>query len=133
MLDRKEGVPMLPNRTNQQMAHWQIVDGMTVYSADGEELGTVRNYDPRAGYLDIQKGWLFTKDFYVGMATVVSVDDDGLSIGLTKQDLEDDRFASPPGAGGAVHGEGFVFTEKEPVDVTDEEALETRPSGMPIY
>lgn len=40
----------------QHLFAWQIVDGMNVYSADGEKLGTVRNFDPSVGYLDVRKG-----------------------------------------------------------------------------
>lgn len=124
---------MVPNQTSRNMVNWQIADGMTVYGSDGDKLGTVRNYNPQAGYLDIQKGWLFHKDFYVGTATVVSVDEDGLTVELTKQDLEDDRFSSPPGAGGVVYGEGFVLTEKEPIGAVDEEVPVTRIVGGPVY
>jgi hypothetical protein len=73
--DDKEGRAMIGN----EAANLQIVDGMTVYGADGDKLGMVRNYDPESGYVDIQKGWLFHKDFYVGLAAIVSVDEHGIT------------------------------------------------------
>jgi len=110
----------MENQTTAGTANWEIADGMTVYGATGEKVGTVRNYDPGAGYLDVRKGWLFTKDFYVGLAAVQSVNEDGIVLRLTKEDLNDDRYASPP-TGGVVYGEGFILTEKEPTEVERED------------
>lgn len=124
---------MVPNPTTQNAAPWQVADGMTVYGTDGEKLGTVRNYDPQAGYFDIQRGWLFHKDFYVTLSDVAMIDENGIVLRLTKQELEDDRYTSPP-TGGVVYGEGFVLTEKEPIDAVDEEVPVTRTSGTrPVY
>jgi len=96
-------------------------------------LGTIHNFNPQTGYLDIRQGWLFHKDFFVGTAAVASIDDDGLSFVLTKQDLDDTRFASPPGAGGVVCGDSFAVVEKKPLDVTNEEVPVSGASGMPVY
>jgi hypothetical protein len=97
---------------NQQQkpdpATWQISDGMTVYALDGAKLGTVRNYDPRAGYLDVRKGWLFTKDFYVPLDAVVSVAEDGITLNLSKDELEHERYNTPPAPTEVVYGETFV-------------------------
>ena|SRR5581483_6423560 len=113
---------MSSDYTAHNPANWQIEDGMTVYGSDGAELGTVRHYDPRAGYLDVQKGRLFHKDFFVplsaiqsamgerltvrrvgepnlfsdGTTTVETPTGTGITLRLTKDDLEDDRYASPP-------------------------------------
>jgi len=83
-------------------ANWQIVDGMTVYATDGTKLGTLRNYNPQAGYLDIQKGWLFTKDFYVPTSMIDTVAEDGITLRLTKDDLSDPRYSSPMVDAGTV-------------------------------
>jgi hypothetical protein len=123
---------MRANRTNQNPTNQRIAAGMTVYAMDGDKVGTVRNYDPLVGYLDIQQGWLFTKDFYVGVGEVYTVDEDGITLRLTKDEL-DDRFASPPPIGRVTSEAGFVITEKEPIDIEDEEVPETRASGMPLY
>jgi hypothetical protein len=80
-------------------ASWQIADDMTVYSFDGEKVGKVRNYDPQAGYADVQKGWLYKKDVYVPLAAVSSVDEDGITLKLTKEALDDDRYSAPPTLG----------------------------------
>jgi hypothetical protein len=135
-MDREEA-SMSSDYTAHNPANWQIEDGMTVYGSDGEKLGTVRNYDRRAGYLDVQKGWLFAKDFYVPLSAIQSAMGDGLTVRqvggpsaltegrttvetatgtgitlrLTKEDLEDDRYASPPAISGAVDKENFRTTE----------------------
>jgi hypothetical protein len=99
------------NQTDRPtVANWQIIDGMTVYSADGYKLGTVRDYDPQAGYVDVKKGFLFTKDFYVPVTAVASVDDDSISINLTQDEVESGRYADPPqGSGDAsVYSEATV-------------------------
>ena len=76
-------------------ANWQIVEGMTVYATDGTKLGTLRNYNPQAGYLDIKQGWLFTKDFYVPSDMVDTVAEDCITLRLTKDDLDDPRYSTP--------------------------------------
>jgi hypothetical protein len=127
---------MVPNQTISDTADWPIMEGMTVYGVDGEKLGTVRNYDPQADYLDVQKGWLFHKDFYVPVSTVNTVMGDGLTLRLTSRDLDDERYATPPIAKSVEYGEGFILMEtvqKEPVDVESEEVPQTRDSGMPVY
>jgi hypothetical protein len=89
---------MFQNQGYMHTANWQIADGMTVYATDGTKLGTVRNYDPQAGYIDVHKGVLFTKDFYVPMDGVDAVAEDGVTLRLTKEDLDDDRYSTPSSA-----------------------------------
>jgi hypothetical protein len=79
--------------------NWHIADGMTVYSTDGEKVGTVRNYDPSADYLDVQKGFLFKKDFYVPLSSISAVDEDFVTLKLTKDALEDEHYSLPPALG----------------------------------
>jgi hypothetical protein len=124
---------MVPDPMRQNAASWEVADGMTVYGTDGEKLGAVRNYDPRAGYFDIQRGWLFHKDFYVTMSDVAKVDEHGIVLRLTKQELDDDRYTLPP-TGGVAYGEDIVHTEKEQIEVVDEEVPVTRTySGLAVY
>ncbi len=114
---------MVTNQTHTTIPNWQIAAGMTVYGSDGDKLGTVRNYDREAGWLDIQKGWLFQKDFYVGMVAITAVDEQGITLRLTKQDLDDDRYGSPPVAGEVEHvilAESTVSDEAEPLLVEHE-------------
>ena len=123
---------MVREPMGQSAASWEVADGMAVYGTDGEKLGTVRNYDPRVGYFDIQRGWLFHKDFYVTMSDVAMVDEHGIILRLTKQELDNDRYTLPP-TGGVAYDEGVVHTEKEPIEVVDEEVPVTRTdSGLAV-
>lgn len=83
----------------------QIAVGATVYDAAGEKIGTIAEYDPQAGYLLVEKGWLFRKDIYIPMSAITRIDENGVYLQFYKDDLQGDRYASPPVAsttGGAA-------------------------------
>ncbi len=128
---------MSSDYTAHNPANWQIENGMTVYGGDGQKLGAVRNYNPQAGYLDVQKGLLFHKDFYVPLSAIQSAMGEGLTVRrvgelgvmsggnvnvetptgtgivlrLTKDDLEDERYISPPVTSGTGEVGGHMATE----------------------
>jgi len=104
-------------------ASWQITDGMIIHGMDGEKLGSVRNYDPQVDYLDVQKGRLFHKDFYVPTTAVAAVDRDGVTLGLSSRDIADDHYAAPPSA------------EKEPLQLVEYDDVTTPHTGEnnPVY
>jgi len=83
-----------------------ITEGMTVYDAAGEKVGTVREYNAQGGYVDVEKGWLFHKDFYIPLNTVTRSDQDGVYLNLYKDDLSGDTYNQPP-VGGASMGAGY--------------------------
>jgi hypothetical protein len=103
---------MISNQTTRHPATWQITDGMTVFGAGGDKLGTVRNYDPQASYLDIQKGVLFNKNFYLGWGTIAAVTADGITLRLNKKDLHGGLFASPP-PGSIAYNAGLSVAEED--------------------
>jgi hypothetical protein len=120
-----EGDNVMQNQGYLNTANWQIADAMRVYATDGDKLGTVRNYNPQAGYLDVRKGWLFVKDFYVLIDDVDTVAEDGITLKLTRNELDDDRYSVPPTstapapepvvlADGSVVGTGAA--RKQPVE-----------------
>ena len=96
---------MLEQPIDPNPANWQICEGMTVYSTAGEKLGTVRNYDPQSGYLDVQKGWLFPKDFYVLMRDIRAADEEGVTLRLTRDELHDERHNVPPAGMSTADGQ----------------------------
>ena len=130
---------MLHDQATRNNANWQITDGLTVYAVDGPKLGTVRNFDSQVGYLDVHKGWLFGKDFYVPLAAVTDADGDGVMLGLTRDEVEHGPYATPPATTEVVYGEtsaaGIVGpdTEKVPL-MTDHEDTTTMHTadGRPI-
>jgi uncharacterized protein (TIGR02271 family) len=79
----------------------EIAPGTTVYDATGEKIGTVLEQSVDGGYLMVEKGWLFTKDFYVPVNLIGRVDADGAYLTITKADLTDPRFEQPPVTGSA--------------------------------
>jgi len=86
-----------------------ITEGMTVYDAAGEKVGTVREYNAQGGYVDVEKGWLFHKDFYIPLNAVTRSDQDGVYLNLYKDDLSGDAYNQPTG-GGATMGAGYGTT-----------------------
>lgn len=109
---------MLPNQATRSMGEAKLANGMTVYGMDGDKLGTLRNYDPQAGYLDVQKGWLFHKDFYIPLTAVQEVDEAGVTLRLTKANLDDVQYASPP-AGSVVTSDSSLSGQQEPGEAPD--------------
>jgi len=97
---------MYQNQGSSNPANIQIVDGMTVYAMDGTKLGKVHNYDPQAGYLEVRKGWLFTKDFFVPMSAVSGTDDEGITLRFSEAELSDSMYDAPPAmsTGGTTYG-----------------------------
>jgi hypothetical protein len=130
-LNERMGVSTPPNQTSKG-SDWPIADGMIVYDRGGEKLDTIRNYDPQLAYLDIQRGWLFHTDFYVPLRAVQAILRDGITLRLSIQDLDDDRFAAPPTT--RIVAEGVEHAEKEPFDTVEENVPLTRPTaGGPIF
>ncbi len=83
----------------------QITEGATVYDAAGEKVGKVRGYDPQAGYLDVEKGWLFPKDFFIPLSAVQGTDANGdVLLSLYQDALQGDQYASPPSGGATPAG-----------------------------
>jgi hypothetical protein len=104
--------PMIATQTISNPTSRQITDGMTVYGSGGDKVGTVRNYDPQASYLDIQKSPLFTKDFYLGWGTIAKVTADGVTLRLSNKELHNRLFAAPP-PGTIAYNAGLVVIEHE--------------------
>jgi uncharacterized protein (TIGR02271 family) len=72
----------------------QIETGDSVYGSDGEKIGTIAGFAD--DYFVIEKGFLFTTDLYIPMSAVAGVDDDGVQLTMTKDEVENSDFASAP-------------------------------------
>ena len=75
-----------------------IAPGTDVFDANGDKVGTVRQYNPQASYLVLEKGTLFKKDLYVPVSAINRTTTDGIQLNLFKDDLKADRFTAPPTA-----------------------------------
>src|SRR6185312_12283256 len=73
-----------------------ITPGTDVYDANGDKVGTVRQYNPQASYMVLEKGTLFKKDLYVPVTAINRTTTDGIQLNLFKDDLKADRFTAPP-------------------------------------
>jgi hypothetical protein len=76
-----------------------VVDGTAVFDLAGENVGTAVKLDPPVDCLVVQKGW-FAHELYVPFSYIVSQDESGLFLNLSKQDLKDDRWKVPPPSSG---------------------------------
>jgi uncharacterized protein (TIGR02271 family) len=74
----------------------RIPDGATVYDLTGEKVGTVLENNQQDGYLVVEKGWLFPKDFYVPTAQIESVEPDAVYLRIGKDDLSGAQYDQPP-------------------------------------
>ena len=100
--------------TNQR----EIPAGTTVYDVTGEKIGTVREQNFDGAYLMVEKGWLFTKDFYVPLSLIGRTDAESVYLTISKADLNDPRYESPPVAGSAAStAVGSTTTATDAVDI----------------
>lgn len=81
--------------TGEPSGGQSLVEGTAVFDVAGENVGTVSMQDPEAGCLVVQKGW-FAHELYVPFSYIVSQDESGLFLNLSKQDLKDDRWKVHP-------------------------------------
>lgn len=78
-----------------------ITVGTDVFDANGEKVGTVKQYNPQASYMVLEKGMLFKKDLYVPVSAIDRTTTDGIRLSLFKDDLKVDRFTAPPATMGS--------------------------------
>jgi len=63
----------------------EIQAGWNVYGSDDAKVGDVAEVGPN--YLLVQKGWLFTRDIYVPMSAIASIEEDNIRLNVTKDDV----------------------------------------------
>ena len=71
-----------------------IQHGWNVYGSDEEKIGDVSEVG--SNYIVVSKGWLFTRDIYIPMAAVVSVQEDSVFLNVTKDQVESMGWDQPP-------------------------------------
>jgi len=64
----------------------RIQQGWNVYGIDGGKVGDVSEVG--TNYVLVQKGWLFTRDIYIPLSAIASVEDDGVLLNLSKDQIE---------------------------------------------
>src|SRR5688572_5050879 len=64
----------------------RIQPGWNVYGSDGAKVGDVAEVG--TNYVLVQKGWLFTRDIYIPLSAITSVDEDRVSLNMSKDQIE---------------------------------------------
>ncbi len=73
--------------------------GTLVFGSDGEEIGEVT--EVQSGYMKLKKGILFRKEVYIPLTAITgtALGGDGVTINLTKEEIENGDWSSPPATG----------------------------------
>lgn len=74
----------------------QFVEGMPVFDAGDEKIGTVGAYDAQGQYLVVHKGWFFPRDVNVPLQVVARSDADGVYLNLYKDEVMNEDWNAPP-------------------------------------
>lgn len=74
----------------------QFVEGMPVFDAGDEKIGTVGAYNAQSRYLIVHKGWLFPRDVDVPLQVVARSDADGVYLNLYKDEVMNEDWNAPP-------------------------------------
>lgn len=76
-----------------------IAPGTDVFDVNGDKVGSVERFEPQANYFVVEKGMLFKKDLFIPTSAIGSIAADGVRLTLSKDDLKDTMYTSPPAAG----------------------------------
>lgn len=85
--------------------------GALVFGSDGEEIGEIK--DVGLGYLHVKKGLLFRKDVYIPVTAITgtAIGGDGVTINMTKDEIENGDWSSPPVMGDEAEAEHTPDTD----------------------
>ena len=112
----------------------QIQTGTNVYGSDGEKIGDVAGLTNT--YFIVEKGFFFTTDIYVPMSAVSSLDEDGIRLSLTKDDIENGEYANPPTDDSydtdATAATGYTAGSAIDHDSDEEDVLERREERLTV-
>jgi uncharacterized protein (TIGR02271 family) len=115
----------------------QIETGTSVYGSDGEKIGEVAEVSN--DYFVIEKGFIFTTDLFVPMSAISGVDDDGVRLSMTKDQVESSDWSEAPIAGAAYDTDDTYVADRTDdtyvgtdTDVTDSDRLERREERLTV-
>lgn len=98
----------------------QIETGTSVYGSDGEKIGDVASV--ANDYFVIEKGFIFTTDLFVPLSAVAGVDEDGIRLSMTKDQIENEEWSEAPVGG--TEGYGTTDTYDTTARTTDYDTSE---------
>ena len=123
----------------------QIETGTSVYGSDGEKIGDVAEVSN--DYFVIEKGFIFTTDLFVPMSAIAGVDEDGVRLSMTKDQVESSDWSEAPVAGTTRDDDSYVDGSTDntyvagrtddtyartDTDVTDGDHLERREERLTV-
>jgi uncharacterized protein (TIGR02271 family) len=114
----------------------QIQTGTSVYGSDGEKIGEVAEVSN--DYFVIEKGFIFTTDLFVPMSAVAGVDDDGIRLSMTKDQVEHSDWSAAPVAGTTYTDDTYVGDRTDDTyvgtdrDLDDSATLERREERLTV-
>lgn len=123
----------------------QIETGTSVYGSDGEKIGDVAEVSN--DYFVIEKGFIFTTDLFVPMSAIAGVDEDGVRLSMTKDQVENSDWSEAPVAGTTRDADSYVDGSTDDAyaagrtddtyartdtDVTDGDRLERREERLTV-
>jgi uncharacterized protein (TIGR02271 family) len=122
------------DNTMQNTYASQIESGTDVYGSDGEKIGNVS--DVAGNYFVVEKGFILTTDVYVPMSAVTGVNDDGITLSMTKDEIENADWSNAP-ADDVDHDDTHVASSATTVDdtyadTTDADVLERREERLVV-
>ena len=78
----------------------EIPHGVQVYTAAGEKVGHVTVSALRDDYFVVLQGKLFTRELFLPRSAIQSIDLKGVTLTLSKEELDNEKWRHPPGDGG---------------------------------
>ncbi len=96
----------------------QISTGYDVYGSDDEKIGSVAEVGPN--YFLVEKGFLFVTDIYVPLSAVTSVQDNGVRLNLTKDQVENQGWDARPEEDGHKATDMRTESEGQPIERVEE-------------
>ena len=80
--------------TQDAGSDWEIETGWDVVASDGEKVGAVEEVQPT--YLVVGKGLIFHSERYVPVSAIVTVEQERISLNVTKDELEAQGWDTVP-------------------------------------
>ena len=110
----------------------QIQTGTSVYGSDDEKIGEVAGVS--ADHFVIEKGFLFTTDIFVPMSAVVGVDEDGIRLAMTKDQVENEDWSEAPAPDQNQYAEGTddAYRTTDSAGARDDVTLERREERLTV-
>ncbi len=121
--------------TDESPTRQPYVAGTTVFDNSGEKVGAVGEQLPLGDYLVVEKGWLFVHELYVPYSLIKSQDESGIYLGISKDELKEDRWKTPPteaegAAANAYADEDDMDDQAEVVEVVEVEEVDAAPATL---